>query len=264
MGVQSMITTRRSMSRKDRGFTLIELMVAVTIGLMLTLVVANLFLGSRATFQTTDETSRMQENIRYAYQLLTRSIHHAGYRSSPNTVATTIFNAANQAVTGTDGGGTAPDTFTIRYQGSGTGTGTGADGSIVNCAGAEVDAAAMTYSTFTIGAGTNGGNALLCDNGAAGGAVEVVPDVENMQVLFGEDTNADMVADRYVSAPNVTNFDNVISVRVSLLFRTANISASVLKDTGTYDLSGTVVGPFNDTRIRRVVTLNMNLRNRTP
>jgi type IV pilus assembly protein PilW len=85
-----------------------------------------------------------------------------------------------------------------------------------------------------------------------------------MQVLFGEDTNADMVADRYVSASNVTNFDNVISLRVSLLFRTANISASVLKDTGTYDLSGTVVGPFNDTRIRRVVTLNMNLRNRTP
>ncbi|MGZ5145108.1 MAG: PilW family protein, partial [Burkholderiales bacterium] len=62
------------MSQNDRGFTLIELMVAMTIGLMLTLVVANLFLGSRATFQTTDETSRMQENIRYAYQLLTRSI----------------------------------------------------------------------------------------------------------------------------------------------------------------------------------------------
>jgi type IV pilus assembly protein PilW len=263
MGVQSMITMRKSMSWKDRGFTLIELMVAVTIGLMLTLVVANLFLGSRATFQTTDETSRMQENIRYAYQLLTRSIHHAGYRSSPNTVAIQIFNAANQAVMGTEGGGTASDSFTIRYQGSGTGTGT-ADGSIVNCAGTEVDAAAMTYSTFTIAVGTNGGNALMCDNGAPGGAVEVVPDVENMQVLFGEDTNADMVADRYVSASNVTNFDNVISLRVSLLFRTANISASVLKDTGTYDLSGTVVGPFNDTRIRRVVTLNMNLRNRTP
>ncbi|MGZ5089887.1 MAG: PilW family protein [Burkholderiales bacterium] len=258
-----MITTRRSMSQNDRGFTLIELMVAMTIGLMLTLVVANLFLGSRATFQTTDETSRMQENIRYAYQLLTRSIHHAGYRSSPNTVASQIFNAANQAVTGTDGGGTASDSFTIRYQGSGTGTGT-ADGSIVNCTGAEIDAAAMTYSTFTIAAGANGGNALMCDNGAAGGPVEVVPDVENMQVLFGEDTNADMVADRYVSAPNVTNFDNVISIRVSLLFRTANISASVLKDTGTFNLSGTVVGPFNDTRIRRVVTLNMNLRNRTP
>jgi hypothetical protein len=73
-----------------------------------------------------------------------------------------------------------------------------------------------------------------------------------------------MVADRYVVATSVSNFDNVVSVRAALLFRTTNISSSVLKDTGTYDLNGTVVGPFNDTRIRRVVTLNLNLRNRTP
>ena len=259
-----MISVRTSKSLNDRGFTLIELMVALTIGLLLTLVVANLFLGSRATFQTTDETSRMQENIRYAYQLLTRSVHHAGYRSSPNTFANAIFSAGNQAVTGTDGGGTLPDSFTIRYQGSGNGAGA-ADGTIVNCSGTEIDANVMTTATFSIAAGANGsGNALWCNNGGAGAAVEVVPDVENMQILFGEDTNADLVADRYVSAGNVTNFDNVISLRISLLFRTSNISAAVVKDTGTYNLNGTVVGPFNDTRIRRVVTLNMNLRNRTP
>ena len=54
-----MITMRKSMSWKDRGFTLIELMVAVTIGLMLTLVVANLFLGSRATFLTRSRTGAL-------------------------------------------------------------------------------------------------------------------------------------------------------------------------------------------------------------
>lgn len=248
------------MPRNYSGFTLIELMVSMTIGLLLTIVVANLFLGSRATYQTTDETSRMQENIRYAYQLLTRTVHIGGYRSSPNTRLDQVFTAGNQAVTGTEGGATVADSFTIRYQGSGTGA--APDGSIVNCQGGEVDAGVIVRSTFTIAAGANGGNALFCDNGA--GAVEVVSDVDNMQILYGEDTNTDMVADRYVAATSVSNFDNVVSVRASLLFRTTNISSSVLQDTGTYDLNGTVVGPFNDTRIRRVVTLNLNLRNRTP
>jgi len=249
-------------SRRSRGFTLIELMVAVTIGLLLTLVVANLFLSSRATYQTTDEMSRMQENIRYAYQLLTRSVHLSGFRSSPNTFANTIFGAGNQALTGTDGGGTTSDTFTVRYQGSGAGTGVAPDGSVVDCQGREVDAGVTTRATFSIAVGSNGGNALFCDNGT--GALEVIPDVDNMQVLYGEDTNGDMVADRYVAAGSVANFDNVVTVRAALLFRTTNISAAAVRDTGTYNLNGTVIPAFNDTRIRRAVVLNLNLRNRTP
>ena len=252
------------MARMQRGFTLIELMVAVTIGLLLTAVVANLFLGSRATYQTTDETSRLQENVRFTYQLLSRTVHLAGYRSAPNSFANVVFGGANAAITGTDGGGTTADSFTVRYEGSGTGTGTGADGSIVDCEGREIDAGIMTRATFTIATGANGSNALFCDTGAVSGPAEMVPDVDNMQILYGEDTNGDLVADRYVGAGSVANFNAVVSLRVSLLFRTSNIATSVLKDTGTYNLNGTVVGPFNDTRIRRAVTLNMNLRNRTP
>jgi type IV pilus assembly protein PilW len=258
-----MTSKMKCISPHSRGFTLIELMIAVTIGLLLTLVVANLFLSSRATYQTTDELSRLQENVRFAYQVLTRSVHIAGFRSSPNTFANAVFPAGTLAVTGTEGAGTASDSFTIRYQGSGNGTGT-PDGSIVNCEGVLVDAGVMSRSTFTIAAGANGGNALFCDNGAAGGAVEVVSDVDNMQLLYGEDTNGDMVADRYVQASNVSNFDNVITIRAALLFRTTNIAAAAVRDTATYNLNGTVVGPFNDTRIRRAVVLNMNLRNRTP
>ena len=38
-----------SRARVTRGFTLVELLVAMTLGLFLTVVVAQLFLGSRAT-----------------------------------------------------------------------------------------------------------------------------------------------------------------------------------------------------------------------
>ena len=249
--------------RRQLGFTLIELMIAVTIGLLLTVVVAKLFVGSRATYQTTDEISRMQENIRFAFELMSRTVHQAAYRSSPNSFANQVFTGGTIALTGTDGGGTTADSFTVRYQGSGNGIGT-ADGSVVDCLGREIDAGVMSTNTFTIAAGANGANALFCNTGAVGGAVEVASDVDNMQVLYGEDTNADLVADRYVPAGNVSNFDNVVAVRLALLFRTTNVGASMMTDTSTYDLNGTSVGPFNDTRIRRIVTMNINMRNRTP
>src|SRR5437868_2366793 len=87
MGFQSMNLFRLHTFRRRVGFTLIELMIAVTIGLLLTAVVAKLFVGSSATYQTTDEISRMQENIRFAFQLMSRTVHQAAYRSSPNSFA---------------------------------------------------------------------------------------------------------------------------------------------------------------------------------
>lgn len=248
-------------ARRERGFTLIELLVAVTIGLLLTTVIASLFLHSRATYGSTEALSRMQENIRYAHQLLTRTIHLAGYKSAPNSFTSQIFNAANLAGTGTDGGGVAPDSFTVRFQGSGNGAGT-PDGSVSDCQGRVIDAGAMAVNIYTIAVGADGGNALFCNNGVAN--LEVVPDVENMKLLFGEDTNADLVADRFVAIGNVTNLDNIVAIRVALLFRTANIAAKALPDSSTYTLNATVVGPFADTRIRRAVTMTVNLRNRTP
>ena len=107
----------------SRGVTLIELMVAVAIGLLLVVVIAQLFLGSRQTFATTDDVSRMQDNIRYSQQLLARTIHLAGYKSQANSVTATIFagspplDAPLPLPTGTN-----PDALNIRYQGSGTKT----------------------------------------------------------------------------------------------------------------------------------------------
>lgn len=241
-----------------RGFTLVELLVAVTISLIITIVIAQLFLGSRQTYATTDDMSRMQENIRFAQQLLIRTVHLASYKSQPNAVTGNIFSGGNAALAATSGAGTASDTITLRYQGSGGGGGAAADGSILDCLGTRIDAGVMATNTFSIAAGANGSNALFCNG------VEIVPDIVNMQTVFGEDTNADLTADRYVALPDVTNINNVVSARIALLFQTPSTQAATLLDTKTYDLNGVVLGPFNDLRIRRVVNTTINLRNRTP
>jgi type IV pilus assembly protein PilW len=248
---------RQAPARANRGFTMIELLVALTIGLALMIVVAQLFLGSRATYATTDDLSRMQENIRFSQTLLARTVHLAGYRTAPNSIVGNVFAGANAALAATNGAGTASDTLTVRYQGHNDGGGA-ADGSILDCLGNRVAANVTVANTFSIAPGANGNNALFCNG------VELVADVENMQIVFGEDTNADLTADRYVSLPDVANMNSVVSVRIALLYETTGPAAAATMDTKTYNLNGVVVGPFNDLRIRRVVITTFNLRNRTP
>lgn len=65
--------------RSAAGFTLVELMIAITIGLILTAAVITLFLGQRATYGFQESLSRVQENGRFAIQLMSTDLRHAGF-----------------------------------------------------------------------------------------------------------------------------------------------------------------------------------------
>jgi type IV pilus assembly protein PilW len=255
---------------RARGFTLIEVMIAVAIGLFLTTVIATLFVNSRTGYNTTDEISRMQENMRFAYQLLTRTVHLTGYRSSPNAPAMGefgLFIGGAIALNGTNDDVNGSDTLTVRYQGSGA-----PDGSIVDCSGVEIRGGEMVTNVFSIGARPDGSLALFCDRSTDLNPdvirSEIVPDVQAMHILYGEDTDTgvltDFVVDRYVPRAGVGDMDNVRSVRIALLFQTTNAGTRNDLDARTYDLNGAAVGPFNDARVRRLVNWTFNLRNRTP
>jgi len=88
----------------------------------------------------------------------------------------------------------------------------------------------------------------------------LIEGVENLQILYGEDTDNDDIANRYVSASNVTVWNAIKSVRIALLVSTVqNINS---KDTRQYSLlNSPPVGPFSDGRGRRVYTRTILLRN---
>lgn len=254
-----------SFLRRNRGFSLVELMVAMAIGLFLTLVIAQLFLGSKQSYRTQDDMSRLQENARYAVTLLSRQLRAAGFKSDPAATTSVIFASPILAIQGTDGGGSASDILILRFQGSGVIAGA-ADNTVIDCLGNAITANAMAYNRFYIqnDAANNNEPTLYCDNtddGVANGT-PLVPGVENMQILFGQDGSGDYSADRYLTAVNVTNMDEVVSVRVALLFRSGP-EISTLTDTKTYSLAGTVFDPADDRRVRRIFTTVVNLRNRT-
>jgi type IV pilus assembly protein PilW len=83
-------------SSEQSGFSLVELMIAMTIGLILLGGIGYVFLGSRTAFRTTDNLSRIQENARYALDMMSRDIRMAGYVGCGNIasmVTNTIANA---------------------------------------------------------------------------------------------------------------------------------------------------------------------------
>ena len=94
--------------------------------------------------------------------------------------------------------------------------------------GSPLDSVATSFSTITstysLGnstAASQSGNS--CSNGANPGfcalqqnGTELIEGVQGLTLGFGVDTNGDLVAENYVNSAAVTNWDNVISVRVTL------------------------------------------------
>jgi len=68
-----------TLKSKSPGFTLVELMVAITIGLIILAVLSVVYVGSKRTYRSQEALSRLQENGRYAIDFLGRDLRMAGY-----------------------------------------------------------------------------------------------------------------------------------------------------------------------------------------
>lgn len=66
-----------SMSHRAAGFSLVELMIALLIGLIVVGGAVSLFITNRQTSRTTENLSRMQENARVAFEMMSRDIREA-------------------------------------------------------------------------------------------------------------------------------------------------------------------------------------------
>lgn len=86
------------LSRAQSGFGLVELMIAMTLGLVLLGSLGYVFIGTRGAFRVTDNLSRMQENARYALDVIARDVRMAGYSGCINLAATKVNTIANPPV----------------------------------------------------------------------------------------------------------------------------------------------------------------------
>lgn len=379
------------------GLSLVELMIALALGLFLLVGVLQIFVGSKQTYNAVEQISRMQENARYAMHVISRAGRNAGYNGCStglgpltNTLnnATSVaydfstgvngfeagnsgpgdsitISSENPAASGTWSPATPPDNITaIAIPGSDILVMRGPSGNNIpiskNNNSAQVFAKFIGIEPGVCPGNTDGINGLCpgdillitdctkslvfqatklqentanpCSPNAKcvnivhdasrndpgnndtswGGSSspenerfgpdseilrlqtiaffvgvsadsdahpslyqrinertpqELVSGVENMQVLYGEDTDGDDVADIYRSVNNVIDLQQIVSLRVSLLLRTDDPISPTL-NTQTYLLNGVTaasaitIDPFDDHRGRYVVTSTIKLRNR--
>lgn len=118
-------------------------------------------------------------------------------------------------------------------------------------------------------AGVNPGFYRKVLDGSA--AEELIEGVENMQVVYGVDSDDDDSVDSYETADNVTDWDEVVAVRIGLLVRSVNEIGKLPEDTRSYTVNGTTINPLgngtpvtpvDDKRLRQIFITTIGLRNR--
>lgn len=80
---------------KHRGFSLVELMIAMALGLFLTGAALSVMLSNRQAFRTAENLARVQENARTAFELMARDIRASGGNACGANQVTNVLTNAN-------------------------------------------------------------------------------------------------------------------------------------------------------------------------
>ena len=325
--------------KKQSGISLVEVMIAMLLGIFLLGSVVQFFVSSRQSNRVHEATSRMQETGRMALEIMARDIRMADFWGCASDISNVVNNLNSAGtgyidfqsggVAGTEGG-TGPDTLILR---GGFGTGLtleppygpqasanvkvpagndlqqgdivlladctqgdvfqisnanpGGAGTVVHntgsttqpgnynasnpgCPGANAHCLSKVYGAdagmfavqeiiYTVGTGSEGEPALF-RNGA-----EFLDGVEDLQILYGEDTDAagsagEGIANYFVPADQVADMERVIGIRIAVVARSDHDNL-VTGNAQSYAVLGSSVTAA-DRRIRRVYETTVNIRNR--
>jgi type IV pilus assembly protein PilW len=213
----------------QRGFTLIEILIALSLGLFLLAALLTIVQTNRAVYGDQSQLAQLQDSERMAMSLMTDVIQSAGY--FPTTIPPTTTQdgtltavapfAVGQAIYGTYTATVPGDAIYVRYM---TATGDG----ILNCSGLSNTSGANTLYVNQFYIAANG--QLSCNmNGTVYNLVSGVTNatttlgVTNMSILYGVKANAALPGnnvDTYLNASQMTpaNWSSVISVLIQLTF----------------------------------------------
>jgi type IV pilus assembly protein PilW len=210
----------------QRGFTLLELLIAVLIAMFLIGGLLTLVGAMKISFANQSGLSQLQDSERMAMTLITDVIQSAGYFPNPlvNTAASSFpivagsFTSVGQTIVGT-GKITDPapgNTISVRYL-------TAGNDNIINCTGNTSTVPATFVNTFSIDANGNLDCTLIV-NGTAQAPIPLINGLNSLQIYYGVQTNTAVSTnsvDTYLDANGVTAgnyWSNVISVKITLTF----------------------------------------------
>ncbi len=192
--------------RKQRGISLVEVMVAITLGLLLMLGLGTVFFSVSQTSKLRQNMSGVQDNERTAIAFLNNGIRGAGFFPNPLpsllfTTSAAAFPASGlwlpgQSIFGTGTGIGGTDTLSVRFIAS-TGTSAGVQG----CS-ASLTAGDLYTDVFSVA----GGYLTCTETDSTAGTtntVNLVPNVAGMNIAYGTDPTCSGSVTEYLPANTV-------------------------------------------------------------
>lgn len=278
----------------QRGVTLVELMISLVLGLLVTAAIYQIFLSNQQSYRMQRSLAQIQENGRFALEILARDMRHATYQGDcidvpnpPGHVAGTdvllysqvssMSGVVIEKVAGASVHYSSLDELSVE-EGS---TVTITDGYVCD-----------TFKVKTVnnnnivaneskwnGDYANGGKMLKVEekvvyfigfNEAEAPALRrlnltdstevetLVDGVEDMQIIYGVGTDK---VERYTNSPD--NWEQVVAVRISL--RLSGEEGNVLPEPVTLKVGNIdFAAEEDDRRMHQVFTTTIALRNRLP
>lgn len=220
--------TARALSQPyQRGLALAELLVAMAIGALVTLLAFTLLVAVKHSHLALTDAAHVDDAGRFALAAIERAARQGGMvaweepgagdedrarartpgvmgldAASLSSDAEALINPRPPAINGSD-------ILALRFAGSD-------DGAVTSCAGFQVHKGKDGWSIFYVGRNRRGEPELRCKyHGASQWTADaVVGGVDSFQVLYGIDTDAvaDGVPNRYVSATEIVAMDAVLGL----------------------------------------------------
>lgn len=243
--------------RRQRGVSIVEIMVALALGLALVAGLASLVLGSRQTSRVERNLLEVQSIGRMAVELMSREVRKAGYRANRELAPAGLFPAGTAPFTTAAmvvAGFASGDGVDVRYQGTG-------DNWTTDCLGNVIAEGQELRQTLWLEGGQ-----LRCRARNMATSTDqtlaLIPQVEALSITYGIDDSGDGFADVYRAAPAVTDWSRVASVNVQL--RVVSSEDGLADGAQPFlDFDGNAVTP-GDRRLRRSYAVVVALRNLLP
>lgn len=283
-------------TKRQNGLSLIELMVALALGLVLMVGVLQVFLTTRQTYANSEAMTRLQDNGRFALEMIAGSARNAGYtdpkaraESHLTTPQISGSDCENQAGINADKAVCSlndilidPKNFPVPSDSVGFALQPPiVDGVRRDCLGNEItnnDEVIINHFAIIPPDNTDPSNprpaALGCHawsvktgtwTGPAG-LQPLVEGIDSLQVLYGVDNGggSTRVPTSYVNADNVGNWSDVLAVRIAVLANSVSTLRPappnrnyVLFDAAPIDSAA--LG--NDNRARQIFSTTIQLKN---
>ena len=276
----------------QKGFSLIELLITMVIGLFLLSGIASSYISSKKASVNRSQISILEDNGRLALEIISKSLQHTGH--APNLLLEKPFieDLANVvADTCPDGTVNVVDTgiFKVSADNDALGQDTigvvfyGNDNIFTDCAGNTMNAvvpvgcrlsplpnvntapeSSKIYNSFYV---DDVKKTLECAGSRSAAGVTIADGVENIQFLYGVDNNSDGTVDRYVNATEINatatdsiDWSSVITIQTAILVRSLK-AIKTQAEIQKFTLLDVVIAAPNDKFQRAVFSTTIHLHN---